>query len=116
MNIVFRLLGKVVVYDKSDVLHVDTTSRNVGRYEHLVCMLLESVEGLLSLGQSSVRVDFRRSRADISEVSGDVLCTVFSTRKDKNRSSRSCLTKDLYQKVELRVSVYDDDLLLDISR
>ena len=60
VDVIRRLLGKVIVDNKADVFDVDTSSSDVRRYEYLVFMLFETVESFTPLAQATVRVDLRR--------------------------------------------------------
>lgn len=116
VNVVLGLLRKVVVDDEADILYVDASSGDISRYEHLVLVLLEAVESLAPLSEGSVRVDLGRGRSDISEIVRDVLCAMLGSGEYEDRSARRNFAEGLYEEVEFRATINDDNFLLDVSR
>ncbi len=76
-------------------------------------MLLESLEGFLSLTERSVAVYLGSGDANVSKARGNVLGSALGAGKDDDRRGLVLLGENGRQQGELRMSGDDDHLLLD---
>jgi hypothetical protein len=58
VNVVFGILGHIVVDNQRDVLDIDSSGGDVGGYEHSILTVFKSLKGKSSLSKRSIRVNF----------------------------------------------------------
>ena len=115
VDVILGLLGKVVVHDEPNIFNVDAAGRDVGRHEHLIPVLLETLEGLLALAERPVSVDLDGGYAEVPEAEGDILGSVLGAGEDDDGKGSVLFGEKAREQRELGMSVDDDDLLLDIG-
>jgi len=57
VHIIFRHIGQIVVDHMRQLVNVDTTGRNIGRYQYLQLAIFELVQHFCALGLTFVAVD-----------------------------------------------------------
>jgi len=81
VNIVFRLMGNVIVYDMRDPADIQTAGGNVCRDENSDVATLECLQRALALALRAIGMDRRGCDALPVEPPGNFVCTVLCARE-----------------------------------
>jgi hypothetical protein len=88
MQVVLGVVGRVVVHDEVDVVHVNATRRDVGRDQHARMPSGETCEGTLARVLREVTVDRSSRSAELGQLLGQPISAAFCA-DEHQRAARS---------------------------
>ena len=84
MDIVFIACRHIVIYDMAYSGDVQSSSRDICRYQDIDMMALEQTQSLLPSGMIFVAVDLIHFKSFAGQISGQPFHSVLCASKDKN--------------------------------
>jgi len=99
MDVICGVRRQVIIQNKLDPLYVDASGGDVGRSEHAIFSVAESIERLTALVQRFVRMKFGGGMPKRANICSDALCAKLCSREDEDRAT--ILAKQFFEEARL---------------